>query len=912
MKTIILWSRDNPIKVLIFLILVSVFSLSRIPHVKIDPTIQKMLSKDHPERKFYLDTEFKFTSDVITSIYIKDKNLFTPEKINLLEKLSWKLSEIKEIYKVDSLFNSPNFYNDGGILSTVPLFDPVPDEQEELDKLLDIGLGNPLYINQFLSPDKQSMTIVLYAEKGNHDVGYYERLANNVDKELKPLKTNFETIFQIGIPRLSTHVIKGMTDDQITLIPLAILIVCLLLLVGLKSLNASLLPILTGTLSVLWTMAFMTLLGIEVQILISTIPIILFIIGSTEDCHMISEYLEGLHIHKNRNKAIHYMAKKVGLAITLTTITTVIGFLSITINKIVLLKEFAIIASAGLALNFFVTALLTPIYLRFLGEKTAKFSEGSDGIAQFYHKLSHFLLDIAKNHRTQVFFGFLIILSIAGWLATTIHTDIDNLAILKKSDPFLKKIDKMNENYKGGINNLLIVFKKDGDKPFKKSQYMKKIFQIHNHINDSWKDGMAQSLSGTLALINREMNEGKKEEYRIPDRDDLIAQYMLFLSKDDWEPFITPDYKEVNIIVRHKLSSSVEVEKIVNRLSKDFKKILEGTGITFKFTSAMIVQTAAAKTLVDSQIKGIFLILGCIFIIIWILFLDLKAAALSMIPNIVPIIGLFGFMGLFNIPLDIGTSIIATIAIGVATDDTLHFFTRYNDCMKEYEDVYQAMRHTIQEEIKPVMTTSISLAIGLGILGLSNFKPIIEFGVLASITMLLALFSDLVVTPMMLLATNKKEFVSIIDIYSSSVQPKLLKSSAIFQKLSYKTARSIFLMGKSIEYSPDDHLESIEENEVDQFLLTHGTVIVEKVNRRSSEQNSEEGSETDNVELLKLGPGTIISKKRFTQPVKFKIEESISLLQINNHFLKRVESKDKEASEILNNNINHINDQPLI
>ncbi|MBT7611386.1 MAG: MMPL family transporter [Bacteriovoracaceae bacterium] len=916
MRIIILWSRDNPKKVIVTLLFLCIFSITRIPLIKIDPTIQKMLSEDHPEKLFYKNTEYKFTSDVITSIYIRDKNLFLPKKISLLEKLTWKFADIKEIYRVESLFSSPNFYSDGDMLSTVPLFDPVPETQEEMNKLVNIGLNNPLFKNQFLSPDKQSMTIVLYAEKGNHDVEYYRRYAKAVDAELKPLKKEFDQIFQLGIPKLSDHVTNGMINDQITFIPFAVLVVSLLLLIGLKTLNASMLPILTGTVSVLWTMAFMTFFNIEAQILISTVPIILFIIGSTEDCHMISEYMEGLHAEKNNLKAIDYMAKKVGLAITLTTITTVIGFLSITFNKIILLREFAIVAASGLALNFIVTATLTPVYLRYFGESKPRNSTREGMTANFYKRLSKILLNLSKDHKAKVCLIVLMLSLFGIWQGTKVHTDIDNLTVLKKSDPFIKQVNLMNENYKGGINNLLVVFKSDGDKPFKKAKAMKKIFEIHNHIDDNWKDGVSQSLAGTLALINRELNGGDQSQYKIPDQDNLISQYMLFLSKDDWEAYITPDYKEMNLIIRHKVSSSVEIDKVLKRLTADFKKILTGSDITFKFTSAMVVQTVAAKTLVNSQLKGIFLILLFIFVIIWILFLDIKAALLSLIPNIMPVIGLFGFMGFFDIALDIGTSIIATIAIGVATDDTLHFFTRYNDCLKIYDDRIQAMRHTLQEEIKPVMTTSISLAIGLAILGLSNFRPIVEFGILSSVTMIFALLSDLIVTPMLLLTTNQKEFISILDVYTQKPKPSFLSQSSLLNHIKYSEAKTLFLMGLLEEISPDEGFNIIHENPENHYLITDGIVHVEKKGKQRSSDTKDTGQVNGdseiNIEFAILGPGTLISQKRIDQFTHLTIKDSVTLLLINKNLLKRISVKNKNLNLKLTSNLHSLLLKPLI
>ncbi|MCO4792788.1 MAG: MMPL family transporter [Bacteriovoracaceae bacterium] len=901
MNKIILWSEKHPFLVVLFVIIVSVLSARQLPYIKIDPTIEKLLSSTHPEKVFYHQTEHKFTSDIITSIYIKDENLFTVDKIEKLEKLTWKLVELSEVQKVESLYNSPNFFNEDGMLSTVPLFDPAPDEQKELDRLMKIGLNNPLFVNQFISPDLKSMTIIIYAIKGKQEIAFYKKLSTNIDNLIAPLQGEFERMHQIGVPKLSVEMSKGMLKDQKTMLPIGMFIVALCLFLMIKSINASILPILTGGLSLLWTLGFMVAVDIPAQMLISTVPIILFIIGSTEDCHILAEYMEGLKKKADRSFAISYYSKKVSLAITLTSLTTIIGFLSITLNEIVLLKEFAVVASAGLLFNFIVTATIIPVYLKFFGESKPPSSivNPNSLTERMFANLQKKLIYILEFHRRHTATVVIIFIFFGIGATTLIRTDIDNIKVFPEKHPFRVKIDQMNENFEGGINNFLLVLKKDGDKPFKKSINMRKVFEIHQWVNGQKDLGIAQSLAGTLALINREMHDSDPYQYRIPDNDNLISQYMLFLSKDDWEAFVTPDFKEVNLIVRHKMSSSIDTKKALAKMSKKLDNLLEGTGITYRFTSKLFLQTSAAQTLVSAQVEGLLLILTCIFFLIAILYKSFKIALISLVPNIIPIIGIFSVMGITGIPLDIGTCLIATIAIGVATDDTIHFFTRFNDEMRIHNDSVVAAQETLKHEIRPIVTTSVSLTLGLGILGFSNFVPLIEFGVLAAVTMFFALISDLIVTPALLIWARIDGAISIYEIMTTKVSPSILSNSVLFKDMNMKDCKYLTLMGRVRTFNPND-TDDLFTNRADSlFIILEGQMKLIKKAERS-------GDDVEHIDIAKLSSGASYGQGRVQGPHYVKALSYVRVLEINTKFITRVEKKRPDLARSLRENLNVI------
>ncbi len=136
-----------------------------------------------------------------------------------------------------------------------------------------------------------------------------------------------------------------------------------------------------------------------------------------------------------------------------------------------------------------------------------------------------------------------------------------------------------------------------------------------------------------------------------------------------------------------------------------------------------------------------------IFLLVSMLFIDNRAGLLVIVPNIFPVIILFGVMGYFNIPLDTGTTMVAVIALGICVDDTIHFLSRYHHCTlgtQDTQDVEKALLKTVEHEATPIMMTSVALAPGFSTLTLSSFLPVVYFGALSALVMVLAMFSTFV------------------------------------------------------------------------------------------------------------------------------------------------------------------------
>lgn len=835
MYRILTFGRDYPKLTGIFLLLVTALSLYRLPRLEFDFTLDRLLMDGDPRATLYNNTTEIFGSDNITTIYIRDQNLFTADKLKLIKDAIIEIEKLEKVSKVESLFNSTSFSNVGDTLSTLPLFDSIPSTQAEIDTLVAVAHNNPLFTKKLIAENGNVLGLQIHAIVGDHDAEFNRHLSLSLEKYVKELKPHFEDVFQLGTPIIYDSIGQGIIGDQKVLLPLIFLVIAASMFYFLRMLSGAFLPLATGIISLLWTLGFMTYVDIPGHLLISMMPLMLFIIGATEDTHIMSEYIEGLEHEGSREKAITYFAKKITVAILMTSSTTIIGFATVTVNKIIMLKEFGLVLAVGLFFNFIVTVLFIPWFLHYFGEKKSPFEgaveDNEKYSAKMFRKLAETIYTFTLHRKVMLVVIVLVYSAFTLYYGKDVKADNGALSNFKEDSEIRRDVVTFNESFPG-ITNFFITLKADGIKPFRKHENLQKVFEIFQFIENSKVWGGARSFAEMIALVNRELNEGKPEEFRIPENDALISQYLLFFTRPDMEHFVSADYSQANIVVNHQIISSHKYIEELEVLKKDLSKLLEGSGISFELTAKSILNAEAGETIVTSQIESIILTVIMIFLLMALLFWSFKVALLSIVPNVLPIFGFFGFMGLFDIPLNIGTSVIAVISIGIAVDDTIHFFFRFNEYLKEFGTKEEALQATLKAETRPMVTTSLSLSIGLCLAGLASFVPIITMGTLTALVMFFALVSDLFVTPQVLMSGKFKGFVTVLDLWSCKVPSSFWKITEYMGQMSTDEAKRLLLGVKVIS---NHRTEKKRIDSVEFFILRGSVELVRKASRHGEE-----------------------------------------------------------------------------
>lgn len=822
MTKLMQWIVRHPVLSLIFLVVVMVILSVKIMTVEIDSSAEGLMAEGDPERLYYETIKEKFGSDTLTVIVIEAKggDIFQEESLRFVETLTDKVGELNGVTNIQSLTTVNKIKGEGDFLNTNKLIEEVPTNPEELKQLREDTLRNDVFINNIISKDGKIAGINIFTENRENDKKFNETFTKAVDKIVEEYKGDHRA-YQIGNPIAKVTFSSYIVKDQQTLTPIAVVFLIVLLFFTLRSSIAALLPILTGGLSIGATIGFMTLMGYPVNVVTAIIPALLIAIGCTEDIHMITEYFEGLRHGKNKKEAIMYMAGKCALPIALTSATTVFGFSSLALNKITILKQFGIVATFGLAINFLITIIVIPAFLQFLPvPKIFKTKTRKSTVKKTIDAFTDWFIKLTTEHKVAVTVCSLLVVAIAAIGCFKVKVNTDFISYFKEGSFIKQRISSIHKDLSGAMNFNIIIETGKEDK-VKDPEVLKQIAMLQEYMKGMGTIDKSISLADHIKMMHRELNGGKKEFQVVPDSRNLIAQYLLLMSDEDTKTYVDSNCSTASIIVRHNVTSSASLTEVLDKIKayvdKNFAKDL-----IVRFTGEGILINNAADYMAKGQVTSLGSSLLTIFAVMALLFMSIKAGIVSMIPNIVPIVLNFGVMGWFGIPLNTGTCMVAAIALGIAVDDTTHFMARYNRELKETHDQKQAIANSLKGEGEPVLLSSVALAVGFVILAASQFNPTIHFGLLSALVMIFGYASEMLITPILL---SSVQLVSLWDFLAVSLKWDLTKSP-IFTNFSRSEAKKVILLGSIRSVPSDEYIIRQGEKGQEMYMLISGKVRV--------------------------------------------------------------------------------------
>jgi uncharacterized protein len=626
----------------------------------------------------------------------------------------------------------------------------------------------------------------------------------------------------------------------------------------------------------------MVVVGIPLNVLTVIVPSILLVIGSAEDLHMMHEYLESIEeTNGDRDGSIKIMASKLGLAVFMTSVTTVIGFASIMYNDISMLVQFGHVATVALIANCLATFTFGPALLHFFGPtKVRKHEVKVHFVDALFKNIALLTLSLVNNRKKIIIITVIFSVLTAAMAGATLLVKVNNdfMGYFKADSEIRKRSDTLHKEL-AGAQTFFIRINSGMPDTFKQSEYLSQVAALQQFIaQKGWAD-KTESLADRVALIHREMNNGDKKFFGIPADSNLVSQYLLFFQRDEISRFVSPDFSEVSIMVRHNVSASHEITAILEELQQYMKKNLN-PNFKFEFTGEYILINKAAESLIWNSVTSLAFTLFIVFLCMYFLFWSMKAGLISLVPNMFPIIAIFGIMGIFDVPLNVGTAMVADIAIGIAVDDTIHFMNRYKQAMQELQDSSAAVAAAVHDEVRPVVCSSFALAGGFAICAVSQFIPVIQFGLLSSAVMIIAVFSELLITPILL---QKTQLITLWDMIGLKLQDAVVKSAPFFDGLRPWSRRKVCLLGRMNEKNTGELAVVQGEFGKSMYLLLEGKADV---------IGHDEATKRDIV-FATLNPGDIFGEIALVSPgprsANVKALEPIKYLEIDWEGLKRIQ-----------------------
>ncbi len=618
-------------------------------------------------------------------------------------------------------------------------------------------LQNPLYIQNIISKDGKTTGILVLLSRKVTNNEKRTILFGKIEEILSHEK-GFH-FYLAGMPVVRAEYARLISRDHLTFLPIIIPLTFIILFWIFRSPFQILVPPLAIGASVIWTIGIMSAMGESINIISNVIYILLFVIGIATSIHVLAYFNDQLVQGASKKDGIHATITHMGRACFFTTFTTSIGFLSLIVTDIQIIRQFGLYSALGVMLTFVGATVVIPLFLYFLpAEKKVVHHPRMKNFLSFLARIN------LKHPFLVLFLVALMFLAAYGGIRYLV-IDTHMLEEIHDSNPVVIANHFVEKKLTGVLPLEILLREKEKGLFLRPSEYIH-LDKLEGMIaRQDWIVSKVISMTDVLKVANMVINGYHPKFFRIPKNKELIATlYKLedILSQEEKGVFrfTSENHSLFRISIRLKDKGTKAHFQLVSKIRQYFKNHPElSKKYSIIFTGETHMAAIVIQRLIHSMLSSIFMAAGIIFVVMIFLFRSFKISILSVIPNVLPIVFTLGAMGLLGIILRTSTVVIFSISLGIAVDDTIHYLLRYRHFLKEGMDKEKALKTTLQTTGQAMIWTTLVLCSGLLVLTTSHFKATVDFGILGTVTLFSALIGDLILLPVLvLLFTQKKDF----------------------------------------------------------------------------------------------------------------------------------------------------------
>jgi predicted RND superfamily exporter protein len=641
----------------------------------------------------------------------------------------------------------------------------LPDNKEQLEKVLENFNRQPFYSNYLITQEDSAFTTVIVATLTDSLVNSKERIG--VVRELQKrgkifTKKSGVVLHYSGLPYIRTKTMEKIRSELTLFIGLAALVLALILYGLFRSLKVVGLSLLVVAISVIWVFGFVSLFNYQITILTGIVPPLIIVIGIPNTVFLINKYHLEYKTHKNKVKALVRMVHKIGRVTLLTNITTAISFAAFILTNSAILIEFGVLASINILGVFILSLTLIPIISSYLKGPSTKNTSHLD--KPIVLKLVNGLVSLALRYRVSVYITTLILLLAGIWGITKLEASGNMVEDIPQDEKLYQDLLYFEDHFNGILPFEVIVDSKEPDGLFSNNfsaLYKIKAFEDGILRDSSIKHhlGRPLSINTGLKLAYQAYRGGHPKLYRVPHPMELMRmqQYLdIDETKTGSEAFVDSLHQMARISIPIANIGTEEMENLQTRLQEKAKEAFPDESFKISFTGSSVVFLEGTKFLIRNLFISLGLAIVVISIIMALMFSSYRMVLISLLPNLLPLIITGGVMGYFHITLKPSTLLVFSIAFGISVDDSIHFLAKFkqelNSCSYSIrESVINALRETGVS----MVYTSIVLFFGFLIFAASSFGGTKALGLLVSTTLIVAMLTNLVLLPALLMSLER-------------------------------------------------------------------------------------------------------------------------------------------------------------
>jgi predicted RND superfamily exporter protein len=670
--------------------------------------------------------------------------------------------DIKQVEGIDSVFSIAHLFdlkkdevNERFVLEK--LVPEAPDSQEEVDairkRLNDLPFYNGLLYND--STHAALMMVFVNAERFNSE----DR--GDVIDQLLEVSSSFDQnnmeLRYSGLPHIRTYTAAQVRSELVKFVALAAIVTAIILYLFFHSFRVVVFCLLVVGIGVVWSLGTIELLDYRLSSLSGLIPPLIIVIGIPNCVFLLNKYHKEYETHGNRIKALVRVISKIGNATFLTNVTTALGFATFIFTESDLLRQFGVVASLNILGIFLLSLFIIPIVFSYLPEPKTRHLKHLQ--RRWLDNVVSILVFWVRKKRTAVYVVTACVLVLGVYGVSIMRTTGNIVDDLPQGDQVIKDLKFFEAHFNGVMPfEVLVDMGRKGqaskEKNIKRVEKMQELFTEYPELSKSL------SIADAVKFAKQSFYNGEPSKYSLirGSEKGFISPYFSSGSGGEGVANLFMDStKQVSRVTAQMADIGTDrMEEIVEELYPRILEIFPKDRYSVTLTGTSIVFLKGTRYLVKNLLTSLALAILVIGLIMYFLFGSLRMVLISLLPNLIPLLCTAALMGYTGVPIKPSTILVFSIAFGISVDDTIHFLAKYRQELSVVgRDMRTAVINAVKETGVSMIYTSIVLFFGFGIFISSKFGGSQAIGILASFTLLVAMLSNLVVLPSLLLSFEK-------------------------------------------------------------------------------------------------------------------------------------------------------------
>ena len=725
--------------------------------LRVEADFTEAIPADLPEMQYLDEVNGLFPRQEFVIVGLIADDIFTANRIAELDRLARAFEQLSGVGEVISPTNVSLIRGSEEGIEVSPILERLPATPHEIETFRREITTNRLYENTFISADGTAAIILIRIENDSER----ERILREIRAIVNESRSDGVSYRVAGEAATLAAVKELVTSDLVLLSPLVVFVILLILFASFRSVRGVVLPILTVVIGTVWTLGIMSIAGVPLSIMTTVVPTILIAVGSAYGIHIINRFNLDMKERADKNRAISSTIRHTGIAVLMAGLTTMAGFLSFLSSRILVIREFGLFTAIGVVCSLLFALTLIPAFLSLAPTAgTARKTRGENGRELLVKPLIG--LGTVTTSKSWVFLiatSLLLAASVVGIARIRVESDLVQM--------FGQKTQIMQDNeffnrYFSGTMTLQIVVETDRPDAIKEPSVLRRIEQIQAYVDQFELVGNSQSIVDVIKEMNRVINAEQESFYAIPDSKNLVSQYLLLYSltgdESVLENLVSYDYSTASLTVFLKSGNLTALRSLQDALDEYISGNIDTEDIDVNVTGRVATLTVLSELIVQSQLLSIAISLALVLLITSRIFRSGPLGVICTMPIVVTITMSFGLMGWLDLPLDLATVLIASIAVGIGIDYSIHYVHHYLAARKNGMTPQEAVLQTNSTAGRAIIYNALAVGAGFLVLVFSNLASIGVLGAMIALTMFVSSLGALILIPAILSSLERQTF----------------------------------------------------------------------------------------------------------------------------------------------------------